>query len=252
MRIALITGASSGLGRQLALAMDKEGVDEIWAIARSSEKLCSLAMECETKVRPIPLDLRTESAFLELEKLLSEASPEISWLICSAGYGRFGETEKIPPTDSDGMIGLNCTALVRTTLLALGYMKRGGRIIEVASLSAYSPLPYMNVYAASKSFVLSFSRSLGYELRPRGITVCALCPGWIDTNFVSNAKKTSSDGVTSFPGMKTPDRVAASAVRDARRGRKVSTPGAVALLVRLFGRLFPTGVRMLAWDRIRK
>ena len=252
MNIAIVTGASSGMGRDFVRALDKRGYDEIWAIARRRDALASLAAECETKVRVMALDLKTDAAFGELDAALAEAKPDVRYLVCGAGYGRFGDYTKVDFAESRGMIDLNVTALVRTSYAALPYMSEGAHIIEIASASAFMPLPHLNVYAATKAFVRHFSRALGAELSPRGISVTALCPGWVDTEFMATADKTDRGSVTSFPGMKKSPEVVAAALKAADRGRAMCVPGLPIKATHLASKLFPTGVAMRVWGKIRK
>lgn len=141
MKIAVVTGASSGLGRDFVRALDLYGYDEIWAVARREQELLSLAEECGTKVRALSLDLKDTASFEKLGGLLAESAPEIDCLVCAAGFGRFGSFGEVGAEDSTGMIQLNCTALMQTTYLCLPYMKKGARVIEVASVAAFSPFP---------------------------------------------------------------------------------------------------------------
>lgn len=252
MNIAIVTGASSGMGRDFVRALDGYGFDEIWAIARRREELEKLAAGCKTPVRVMALDLKTDGAFDELEAALEAEKPQVRYLVCGAGYGRFGDYTKVDFEQSRGMIDLNVTALVRTTYAALSYMSEGARIIEIASASAFMPLPHLNVYAATKAFVRHFSRALGAELSPRGISVTALCPGWVDTEFMSTAQKTDRGSVTSFPGMKKSPEVVAAALRAADRGKPMCVPGAAIKAAHAASKLFPTRLAMRAWGMIRK
>ena len=252
MKIAIVTGASSGMGRDFVRALDLRGFDEIWAIARSRDALEALDAECRTKVRVMPLDLKTDEAFDALSAALAGAKPDVRWLVCGAGYGRFGDYTKVDIAESLGMIDLNVTALVRTTYAALPYMSAGARIVEIASASAFLPLPSLNVYAATKAFVRHFSLALGEELRPRGITVTALCPGWVDTNFIATADKTDKTSVTSFAGMKKSPDVVAAALRAADRGNRLCVPGAPIKAARLGSKLLPVGFCMRMWNAVRK
>lgn len=252
MKIALVTGASSGIGRDFVRGLDSYGFDEIWAIARREDRLLSLAEECVTKIRAFPLDLRDESSFDILSGMLREHSPEIVYLVCAAGFGRFGSWDEICAEDSCSMIELNCAALVRMTDIALAYMTSGAKIIEVASASAFQPLPYMNVYAATKAFVHSYSRALGCELKERGITVCALCPGWVKTYFIQNAEKTSKNAVESFPGMARSEEVVRKALRAADQGKSVCVPGVLYKAQRIASKLLPASALMSLWNLIRK
>lgn len=252
MKTAIVTGASSGMGRDFVRALDTRGFDEIWAIARRRDMLESLAAECKTPVRILALDLKTDAAFDELASALGEARPDVRYLVCGAGYGRFGDYTEVDAAESRGIIDLNITALVRTTHLALEYMSRGSHIIEIASASAFLPLPYLNVYAASKAFVNRFSRALGKELSPRGITVTSLCPGWVDTGFMATADKTSDDSVTSFPFMKKGPEVVAAALKAAERGRHTCVPGVPVKAMHLLSKLLPASLTMKVWNMIRR
>ena len=179
MGIAIITGASSGMGREFARQLcfqnlAGERFDEFWLIARRRDRLEELAEKLPVPCRVMALDLTAEESYDEFAK---EAEPEVSLLLNASGYGKFFSTMDTSAEDVCGMIDLNCKALVRLTQLTVPYMKPGSHIVELDSLSAFQPVPYINVYAASKAFVLSFSRALGAELKSAGIKVMALCPG---------------------------------------------------------------------------
>ncbi len=188
MTIAIVTGASSGMGREFVLQLGGYvQVDEIWAVARREEALESLKGKVSTPVRPIKADLLLNESFEDLEKLLIREQPEIKLLVNAAGFGRFGSWERIPAEDECRMIDLNCKALLRMTRLCLPYMHSGSHILELDSLSAFQPVPYITTYGATKAFVLSYSRSMNQELRPKGIRVMAMNPGWVKTEFFDHA-----------------------------------------------------------------
>ena len=177
-RIAILTGASSGMGRELALQLAQwETFDELWVIARRADRLEALKEQVPFPVRPISLDLTDPQALELYRDLLENARPDVGLLANVAGFGKFGRYDQIPLADSLKMIDLNCKALVAMTELTLPYMKRGAKLLNLDSLSAFQPVPYLNVYASTKAFVLSYTRSLARELRPRGIRVMAVCPG---------------------------------------------------------------------------
>lgn len=199
MKIAVVTGASSGMGREFALQLSKaEQFDEMWVIARRAEALEALKPLVGCPVRVVCLDLLNPASFHRYEELLAREKPEVSVLVNCAGFGRFGRYDQIPLEDSLRMIDLNCKALVAMTELTLPYMHRGGKIVELDSLSAFQPVPYINVYGSTKAFVLSYSRALNQELKPRGIRVMAVNPGWVKTEFFDHATVTSSQAVTYF------------------------------------------------------
>lgn len=236
MRIALITGASSGLGREYARMLDREELDEIWLVARRWEKMMSLEGELVTPCRLFPLDLTEEKSFTDLKGVLDMAEDvEIVWLINAAGVGYIGEAGE-EPEKTARLISLNCRAAAVVTELALPYMAEGGHIMEICSTAAFQPIPYLAAYAASKAFLLSYSRALREELRPRKISVTAVCPYWIkDTEFIGKA----AGEARTFPFSTTAKTVARRSLSDAAHGYSVSTPDVVSTLHRMAVSLFP-------------
>ena len=221
MKIAIITGASSGMGRELALQIStKEQFDEIWVIARRKEALESLQTEIPCKVRPIPLDLTKQESYQEYHELLQQTKPNVALLANCAGFGKFGRYDQIPLEACLGMIDLNCKALVAFTQLTLPYMQRGARILQLDSLSAFQPVPYLNVYGASKAFVLSYSRALNRELKTAGIRVMSVNPGWVKTDFFDRATTTSNDAVTYYNVMYRAEDVIKTALHDLYHTKK--------------------------------
>ena len=183
MKIALITGASSGIGREFARTLDQRGYDELWVLARRKERLEELGSCCQTRIRPLPLDLTKPESFHTLHTLFSTERPEILTLVNASGFGLFGAfTER----DLEGqleMVELNIKALTALTYMALPYMANNGEIYELGSLSAFQPVPYLGVYAATKAYVVSFTESLSEELRGTGVSATAFCPGPTATEF---------------------------------------------------------------------
>lgn len=253
MNIAIITGASSGLGAQFARLVDGQ-YDEIWAIARRAERLEQLRTQLRTPVRALALDLTDRAAPRELERLLSERGADVRLLINAAGFGKIGRWDDISLADCENMIDLNCRAAVAVTRVALGHMSAGAHIMQVCSTSAFQPFQYLNVYAASKAFLYRYSRALRVELRPRGISVTAVCPYWIkDTEFIPVAQDTRDSAyIRGFPLASRQARVARRALADALRGRAVSTPGVVCTLHRAVAKLVPAALMMRAWELIRR
>ena len=169
MKVAVVTGASSGIGREFVMQLDKsEAFDEIWVIARRLERLEEIQGTAAT-IRPISLDLTKNESYEQLSELFKEENPEISVLVNASGYGKFGAFEDLPLDALLGMIELNDKALVAVTHLALPYMLEGSRIYQVASIAAFQPIPYIDVYAATKAFVVSFSRAINVEFKRKGI-----------------------------------------------------------------------------------
>ena len=199
MNIAIVTGASSGMGREFVLQLSNYiTVDEIWAIARRKDALESLADEVSVPVRPIPLDLSREASFAAVAALLKTEKPNVKLLVNAAGFGKFGAFSKVAPEDDCKMIDLNCKALVMMTRLTIPYMTPGSHILQLDSLSAFQPVPYITTYGATKAFVLSYSRAMNRELKAKGIRCMAMNPGWVKTEFFNHAFQTNGDGEVQY------------------------------------------------------
>lgn len=249
MKIALITGASSGMGREFVLQLDKsETFDESWVIARRAERLEALRSEVRTPLRCLALDLTAEESLPALKELLASAKPEIACLVNASGFGIFQAFADAPLETQLRMIDLNDKALVALTYLALPYLVRGSRIVNMGSLSSFQPVPYINVYGASKAFVLSFSRALGAELKPRGIRVMAVCPGWVRTEFFETAVK-DPKVITYYNRYYEASDVVRRALRDLHRGKDVSICGFSVRAQVLLVKLLPHRLVMRIWCR---
>ena len=149
MKIAIVTGASSGMGREFVRQLQNYiQPDEIWAIARRKSALEALSAETSVPVRPIVLDLGKAESFREFSSLLEAEKPEVELLVNAAGFGKFGDFQGIPLEDDLDMIDLNCKALVAMTRIVLPYMHRGSHILQLDSLSAFQPVPYITTYGA--------------------------------------------------------------------------------------------------------
>lgn len=252
MKIAIVTGASSGMGREFVRQLyKKERFDEIWAIARREDRLEQLKAEVPC-VRPIALDLTAEGSVGKIGEMLSAEKPTVSVLVNCSGFGKFGSYRDIPTSDALGMIDLNCKALVNMTYTVLPYMPDGARIAQLDSLSSFQPVPYLAVYGATKAFVLSFSRALNAELRSRNITVTAVCPGWVATEFFDRATQTNDKAVTYFNVVYKPEDVIRTAVRDMYRGKDVSIHGFRVKSQVLLVKLLPHKLVMSIWLRQQK
>ena len=199
MNIAIVTGASSGMGREFVLQLSQYvKVDEIWAIARRGDALESLKKEVNVPVRPISLDLCEKSSFDTMVKLLEEEKPDVKLLVNAAGFGKFGAYHKVSLEDESRMIDLNCKAVVLLTRLVLPYMEKGSHILQLDSLSAFQPVPYITTYGATKAFVLSYCRAMNRELKGKGVRMMAMNPGWVKTEFFDHAFQTNSDNEVKF------------------------------------------------------
>ena len=199
------------------------------------------------------LDLTQTSDIETLCQRLERENPRISILIPCAGFGKFGTGYDLTPEENDKMIDLNCRAAVALTAGCLPYLHRGSRVIQVASSAAFQPLPGFSVYAASKAFLLHYTRALRWELAPKGIRVTALCPGWIDTEFISVARRTkNSRAVNHIPLRADPRRVAKAALAGNRLGLAVVTASPFTLLQRAGAKLLPACLTMAVWEGVRR
>lgn len=253
MKIAIVTGASSGLGRAFVRRLDRlGGLDEIWGIARRAGRMEELAGELRTPFRTLPLDLTEPESAQRLGALLERETPDVRILINAAGFGKFGTYGDMTLTETQDMIALNCRAAVVLTAAVLPYMRRGARILEICSSAAFQPLPGLNVYAASKAFLLQYSRGLRWETAPRGIRVTAVCPGWIKTEFMEVARDTKNGNtVRHFPFALRPETVARRALRDSRL-LAVTTCGLPALVQRAASKFLPHCLIMACWEALRR
>lgn len=240
-RIALVTGASSGLGREFARLLAHEAVDELWLVARREERLQELAAEVVLPCRVFALDLTQESALEALSAALSAEPVTVRWLVNAAGFGRIGMAADIGAATTGRMIALNCRAAAELTERVLPYMEQGSRVLEIASCAAFQPIPYLAAYAATKAFLLRYSRALAAEVAQRGITVTAICPYWIrDTEFIHEAKRTDKAGLfRGFPLATDQKTVARRSLWAAEHGCTVFTPDLVSTLHRIITSLLP-------------
>ncbi len=224
MNVVIITGASSGIGREFALQMDQyfTNIDEFWLIARNRERLSELSKVLQHRTRILSMDITKEAQLDRLEDTLQEKKAVVRMLINCAGYGLMGAFAKADLEGTLGMVRLNCETLTSITHRLIPYMKKGSRIIQMASSAAFLPQPDFAVYAATKSYVLSFSRALGEELREHGIYVTGVCPGPVDTPFFDIAEKNGSTLAIKKYTMVEADRVVAKALRDSYYKRTTS------------------------------
>jgi short-subunit dehydrogenase len=247
--IAIITGASSGIGREFVKTLkDHMNVDEVWVIARSEDKLLALRDETPIPVKPVPLDLSDPAFIGKMEALLQEERPDVRFLLNASGYGKFDAVEKLSMEEDLGMIDLNCRALTAMTKLVLPYMHDGGRIVEIASVAAFQPIPYINVYGASKAFVLSFSRALNREVRKRGIHVMALCPFWTRTAFFDRAVRKDEEAVVKkYVAMYDTSFSVKKAWKALQRGKDHVVPGFKAKAQVALVKILPHSLVMSIW-----
>lgn len=190
-KIAIITGASSGFGREFVKKINLYYliIEEIWVIARNERLLKSLKEEVNIPLKIYANDLRLDETFEIIEHDLKNDKPEVIVLVNNAGNGVVGDVLKLPEAELINMIRLNDEALVRLTRMTLPYMVKKSCIIQMASAGAFIPQAGNATYAASKAFVIAFSLALREELKPLGINVTVACPGPANTSFYDKASK---------------------------------------------------------------
>ena len=254
MNIAVVTGASSGMGREFVRQLTNYITpDEIWVIARREEALLGLQKEVSIPLRVLPMDLCREESFRQYAAVLEQEKPHIQLLVNAAGFGKFGHFHSVPLEDDLRMIDLNCKALVAMTRLSLPYMQDGSHILQLDSLSAFQPVPYITTYGATKSFVFSYSRAMNAELKGTGIRMMAMNPGWVKTEFFRHAFRTNSGQVQYFDRLYEAEDVVRTGLRDLYKTRKeYSVHGfPTRMQVRLV-KLLPHNIVMKVWMNQQK
>lgn len=254
MNIAVVTGASSGMGREFVRQIDSMGFDEIWGIALEENLLDEVKKECKTKFRCFALDLTQSTSIKKYQTALEEEKPNVQWLMNCSGFGKFGRYDEIPLAATLNMIDLNCRALVEMTETTLPFMTEGARIVEIASLAAFQPTPYLNVYAASKAFVLSYARALNVELKSRKISVTCMCPFWTKTAFFKRAEDTNAKNkvVTKYVAMYDPKDVVKKAIKDATKRKELSICGFISRSQVRFVKMLHPKLIMKIWVKQQK
>lgn len=251
-KIAVVTGASSGMGRDFVKQLSlRETYDEIWVIARRKERLETLKQEIGTKLRLFCMDLTKEENIEEYGQALEEEIPEVAVLVNGSGFGKFQAFEDMDLSAAYGMIDLNSKAMMGITYKTLPFMKKGGKIYQICSLSSFQPVPYIGVYGATKAFALSFSRALNVELKNKGIHVLAVCPGWVKTEFFNRAV-TDKNVITYYNRFFESEDVVKKAIKDMDRGKDVSVLGFSIRMQVLLTKLLPHRFVMWIWCRQQK
>ena len=254
MSVAIITGASSGIGEEFVKELKRRGLaDRFWLIARRTDRMEKLRDELSIDAKIISADLTCDAGLEKIRAELEAERPEVSYLVNAAGFGNFGKFNEIPDTDAMRMIDLNVKATVAITNMTVPYINRGGHVIQLGSGSCFTPLYAFNVYAASKAFVLHYSKALYYELREIGIHVTCFCPGWVDTEFIGKA--TSREDVTRPKKMKpllSCRKVVRGCVAAAEKKRKLYVTNWFTKMQHMLFKLLPDGILSRAWIKMQK
>jgi len=243
-KTALITGASSGIGAAYAEALAAAGLDLI-LVARSEDKLRALAKQLAEvharRVEVVTADLTRAGAAAKVHAATQALGLDVDLLINNAGFGTVGSFAKLEAARERDEILLNAAAVVdmaHAFLPAMLEHKRGA-IVNVASMAAFQPIPYMSVYAGTKAFVLSFSQSLRGELRNKGVKVLAVCPGPVDTPFFEATGADGLRGTVPKASIVTADQVVRESLRALRAGRSVVVPGVAFKLAAMGTKFMP-------------
>ncbi len=240
--IAIVTGASSGIGKEFAFAIDEsmESIDEIWLVARRKDRLEALSEKLVHETKLICGDLSNKNTVNRISQLLKSENVKVRMLINAAGYGILGDFTKGERKEEYGMVDLNDRTLTDLCYVCIPYMKKNSRIINIASSAAFVPQPMFAVYAATKSYVLSFSRALNMELKDKGIYVTAVCPGPVRTEFFDVAEKYGTRKMSIKKAtMTSPDVVVKEALKDSFAKKDISIPTTWMKLFYVACRLFP-------------
>ena len=250
MSIAIVTGASSGIGKEFAKGLVKRGIDEIWLVARREDRLTALGEELGIKYKVITADLCNTEGINRLKAALREENPSVKYLVNAAGFGDFGAFDETSEEDTARMIDLNAKALTLITHFTVPYMERGGRIVQLGSGSAFTPLPYFNVYAATKSYVVHYTKALNYELKKYGVKATCFCPGWVHTEFIGKAKsgggKTQPDPKKLKPLLNC-EKIVRKALSAMDKGKTVYRTGLFTKMQHLLYKLLPSCFLSNGW-----
>jgi short-subunit dehydrogenase len=243
----LITGASSGIGEQFARQLAARGYG-VYLVARREDRLRALAADIErdhgVRAEVAACDLSNASEIEGLPARVWESGLAVELLINNAGFTTVGDVHKNPDRQL-GMVRVNIEALVALTSAFLpGMTERGrGAVIQVASTAAFQPIPAQATYAATKAFVLSFTEAVSAELKGTGVTMTALCPGPVATEFVeAGGFKKSQDQLGPRLIWSTAEEVAEAAIKAADKGNRVVVPGLGNRVTTMFGRHGPRAI----------
>lgn len=245
MKIALLTGASSGLGCAYAKYIGEifPEIDEIWALARRSDRLEALARRIsKPKIVPVVCDITKDAELAALHARLAAEKPEIFLLINNAGCGYHGAFSESDAAEQLRSVELNVTALTGITRMALDFMPAGGRVLNTCSIASFAPNANMAVYSATKAYVSFFSRALNEELRTGGRSSTAVCPAPMNTEFLAVGHiEGNSKAFERLPYCDV-DRVAKGALIAAKKRRSIHTPRIFYKFYRLLSRILPDAI----------
>ncbi len=252
-KIVIITGASSGLGQEFAFQLDKifHALDEIWLIARRKERLTELGRLLDLPAKPVVMDVTKEQDIQDFVEMLERENVSVRMLVNCAGYGLMGQFDALDIGEQLGMLEVNCKALTRLTYECIPYMCRNGRIIQLASSAAFVPQKNFAIYAATKSYVLSFSRALREELKEKSIWVTAVCPGPAETEFFDIAEKYGTTLAVKKLTIVSPKRVVKDALLDSYDKKALSVCSFPIKAFGILSKVIPHGCILHIMGRLK-
>lgn len=242
MKTAIITGASAGLGHEIVRQLGDvfPEIECYWLIARRADRLESLAISLPGKSTVcLPLDLCDPMSFVRLQEKLTAEQPEVCLLVNNAGCGYLGRIGEVDTASQTRMVDLNLRALTAVTNIVVPHMPKGGRILNVSSIASFCPNPRMTVYSASKAYVSAYTVGAAEELRSKGITVTAVCPGPMATDFLEVGNIAGNSKMFERLPYCDQVRVAGGALRAAKEGRTIYTPRLFYKFYRLLAKVTP-------------
>lgn len=242
MRTAIVTGASSGLGREFVRQMAEvfPEIECYWLIARRADRLAELAeMLPDKQVECLSLDLCDTMSFMALQEKLAAERPEIALLVNNAGCGYLGNIGEVDTASQTRMIDLNLRALTAVTNMTVPFMVPGSCILNVSSIASFCPNPRMTVYSAGKAYVTAYTVGAAEELKAKGITVTAVCPGPMDTEFIRLGGIEGNSRMFEMLPYCDQVRVAGGALRATRAGRTIYTPKLFYKFYRVLAKVTP-------------
>jgi uncharacterized protein len=251
----LITGASSGIGAEIARELAARGLG-VTLVARRDERLHELAEELAAahgiEAEVVAGDVSTERKRARLVNEIEQRGLTVEVLVNNAGFGSGGRFTSLDAETEASMVRTNCEAVAALTGRYLPEMEQRGRgaVLNVASLIAFQPVPFQATYGATKAFVLSFTDALHEEMRGRGVTVTAVCPGPVRTEFGEQGGFGGADEKIPGPLWLEADKVARDAVRALENGDRITVPGAGNQLAALWGQHLPRSVLLPLVKRI--
>ena len=246
--------------KKLQIDIDAEGYTVILLTLQSrgaaeysqtlADRLEELKNHTAFPVRTISLDLSDPASYETYAALLREEQPEVGLLINASGFGKFRAVMDTPLEVNLNMVDLNCKAVMALCQLTVPYMPSGSQIINIASVAAFQPIPYINVYGATKALVLHYSRALNRELKKQGVHVMAVCPFWTKTEFFDRAVASDEKPVVKkYIAMYKPEEIVAQAWKDAKKGKDMSKCGFKARMQALGVKILPHSMVMDTWLR---